>query len=641
MSAASATEFNPYYKWLGISGVNSAPDHYRLLGIDLFESDAEVIAVAAERQMTHVRKYQTGRFAPYSQRVLNEIAAAKICLLDPQKKQDYDSVLRARERGDNSSIAVDLGINADTPSRRTNRGTRRWPLLLIAGCVGTSAIVALFLPWRRSDNSLLVGDPKLRETELIVERKHSNVGDTVPDSGSPKDGEVSRRPISVAEAAKGRSIQPRQMSANPRPLLVDLPPIGEKRNEEISLPSKNGAELNGLEELNNSFVRTLVPTRSELIEVRKKLKHFLAKKKKEKSLVGDDLRSLFDQEPYSDGGAARYALLLEIRDVAAANMDFDEVWGWTIQLIGEFQVADPSILETTAIKLAKNVRGNSVGQSRLLHSALEKMWKSIRDANFALAHEMAKALTVIAKSTGDREAIKWARGLPELVRRIEIRHKELEPFRKLLREEPGNVVANDSIGRYRCFDIGDFASGLALLAKGPSGELKKLANRELRRPTPMEKKSIADEWWDFSSQMPIDAADHIRDHVASLYRSSVFQIPAHERQQVWARLAQLAYSRPHFNPMISIVGTAWKVEWNDQAPWDRIAFFPDGKCLVVCQEKELLHFWQSANATVMVVNQDGTRTFSMTPVADSQVLCEKHNSISGQQMAKGIGRRLN
>ena len=42
-----------YHKLLGISG--ESPDHYRLLGIDRFEPDADVVSNAADRQMIDLR----------------------------------------------------------------------------------------------------------------------------------------------------------------------------------------------------------------------------------------------------------------------------------------------------------------------------------------------------------------------------------------------------------------------------------------------------------------------------------------------------------------------------------------------------------------------------------------------------------
>ncbi len=86
--------FDPYRKWLGIPPQELPPHHYRLLGVGLFESDSDVISNAADRQMVHVRSFQFGEHSELSQRILNELAAARLCLLDPQKKAEYDGQLR-------------------------------------------------------------------------------------------------------------------------------------------------------------------------------------------------------------------------------------------------------------------------------------------------------------------------------------------------------------------------------------------------------------------------------------------------------------------------------------------------------------------------------------------------------------------
>ncbi|HET6879142.1 MAG TPA: DUF1080 domain-containing protein [Pirellulales bacterium] len=89
--------FDPYRKWLGILPAEQPPDHYRLLGIVRFEDDADTISNAADRQMAHVRTFQTGPHSVLSQKLLNEIAAARVCLLDAAKKGEYDRQLRAKE----------------------------------------------------------------------------------------------------------------------------------------------------------------------------------------------------------------------------------------------------------------------------------------------------------------------------------------------------------------------------------------------------------------------------------------------------------------------------------------------------------------------------------------------------------------
>lgn len=90
------SEFDPYYKWLAIPPAEQPPHHYRLLGLVLFEADADVISAAADRQMSHVRSYQHGPHSDRSQHLLNEISNARVTLLRPETKAQYDAQLRAR-----------------------------------------------------------------------------------------------------------------------------------------------------------------------------------------------------------------------------------------------------------------------------------------------------------------------------------------------------------------------------------------------------------------------------------------------------------------------------------------------------------------------------------------------------------------
>jgi hypothetical protein len=87
--------FDPYYKWLAIPPQDQPPHHYRLLAIPLFEADPEVIECAADQRMGHVRTFQAGRYGSLSQQILNELAAARVCLLSHEKKLAYDAELQA------------------------------------------------------------------------------------------------------------------------------------------------------------------------------------------------------------------------------------------------------------------------------------------------------------------------------------------------------------------------------------------------------------------------------------------------------------------------------------------------------------------------------------------------------------------
>jgi len=87
-----AGPIDPYHRWLGIPPQDQPPNHYRLLGLQLFEDDADVIESAADQRMAHLRTFQTGTHSRLSQKLLNEVAAAKLCLLDPKKASSAEFV---------------------------------------------------------------------------------------------------------------------------------------------------------------------------------------------------------------------------------------------------------------------------------------------------------------------------------------------------------------------------------------------------------------------------------------------------------------------------------------------------------------------------------------------------------------------
>lgn len=136
------SEFDIYHKWLGIPPRYQPPNHYRLLGVEEFESDPEVIQSAAARQIAHVQTFRIGPQSELSQKLLNEIARAKVCLLNPQSKQLYDRDLKAltppstrpledglRVLDSGSSISSPLGKSAkERPPSIEEETFEPWPI---------------------------------------------------------------------------------------------------------------------------------------------------------------------------------------------------------------------------------------------------------------------------------------------------------------------------------------------------------------------------------------------------------------------------------------------------------------------------------------------------------------------------------
>lgn len=152
--------FDPYYTWLGISPKDQPPNHYRLLALDPFEENPNVISHAASRQMTYVRTFQNGEHAEASQGLLNHISAAKLCLLRPETKAAYDGRLR-------SELAVCVGGAEEEQTGEVRQRGRR--VALFVGFLVLAALAAViwgivsnsdrFLAAEGSDQSQRTDDP--------------------------------------------------------------------------------------------------------------------------------------------------------------------------------------------------------------------------------------------------------------------------------------------------------------------------------------------------------------------------------------------------------------------------------------------------------------------------------------------------
>ena len=185
--------FDPYHKWLGIPPAEQPPNHYRLLGVTLFESDPDVIANAAEQRIVHVRAYQIGKHSDESQRILKEISEARVCLLNADKKAEYDAHLRsaagAFPAAGSPAANAELGAisSAIRAGKHSGPRTRRpiW-LLAVCGSVVAAAVIAVaigLLSGGNEDASQTAAKPPAVEPTLADVSKPSpdaSLGGTKP-----------------------------------------------------------------------------------------------------------------------------------------------------------------------------------------------------------------------------------------------------------------------------------------------------------------------------------------------------------------------------------------------------------------------------------------------------------------------------
>lgn len=95
-----ARELDVYRDWLGITETARPLNYYQLLRLKAFEDHAETVRAHYRKMNAHVRKYAAGDFANESQKLLNELAKAMLCLTDAQRKREYDASLGRKDLGE-------------------------------------------------------------------------------------------------------------------------------------------------------------------------------------------------------------------------------------------------------------------------------------------------------------------------------------------------------------------------------------------------------------------------------------------------------------------------------------------------------------------------------------------------------------
>jgi hypothetical protein len=224
MPASPPDAFDPYHKWLGIPRGKRPVTHYQLLGISPTETDAEVIEDAAIRQSTHVRTYQLGQHAEVCQRILNEIAQARRVLLDPEKRNEYDSKLPTSIKFSPEEIPPEPPNRSTTKKTKKQRQSSGRGMIVGMSAAGVAllatAVGAMF--W-------------FSRPDVSVKKSPASTGAVVA-SAEKKPPLVIREFKKAPEKAPDR---PPNMVAD---RIVEKPPVTKKSDPDRMSPTKSFAD---------------------------------------------------------------------------------------------------------------------------------------------------------------------------------------------------------------------------------------------------------------------------------------------------------------------------------------------------------------------------------------------------------------
>lgn len=259
--------FDPYYKWLGIPPKDQPPNHYRLLSVDVFERDLDVIEGAADRLMGFVRQYQSGEHAAEAARILNELATARMCLLKPAKKAEYDAQLRRKQspaEPESGFPGIDFSVEQNlekaslvrtrskvSKSSKSASGTSARLLMVGGGIAATCLTIVVFVMSRQTRPPV----PKTTETTDVAVANPVNVKPDIPVVKTtapvivPPNPLLSKEPKLVTEPVEPTGpFEPLEPAGTPIDLLklVELPRdvvSGDWQQAKTALIGSSGSKI--------------------------------------------------------------------------------------------------------------------------------------------------------------------------------------------------------------------------------------------------------------------------------------------------------------------------------------------------------------------------------------------------------------
>ncbi|HVW00347.1 MAG TPA: PA14 domain-containing protein [Planctomycetaceae bacterium] len=525
--------FDPYHKWLGIPAGVRPPTHYRLLGLEVFESDPDVIDAAANRQMSYLKQVSTGAHAAESQKLLAEIAAARVCLLNPAKKSAYDERLKSESQP--TLVGPEpVGPLLSSPPRPARKRAFPMPLIAAAAVVGLMAAVGV---WKLAFGTRSRVPNGVDNTQVATvtdshpkkaQRQNEDDGpvqDPASHSQPPKKPPVSRKKPAL-------QIEPEKtpMPDEPPPATVVITPTPPA--EDVGDRTEGPGVLSQKEP---------IPPSSEVAAAQQKIREVFESEikgaKSPAAKVEIARRMLSQADDRKNELPTVYALQMSARDLAAESGEVPTAFEAIDQLTAMFEV-DPGRLREEALEAAAHGAKFSNQRTAVSDAALELAETAISEDDFATADRFAKIALTAARGASDATLAKRTAARVKEIDEQKQAFEELQADLKQLETDPDNPDANLRVGRFECFSKDDWEAGLPRLAKSSDAGLKQLALRELQNSTdPKEQLALADAWDQLAEKAQGPTREALDDHAEQWYRRAVGQLSGIEKLRVEKKLA--------------------------------------------------------------------------------------------------------
>ena len=570
-----SADFDPYHKWLGIPPEDQPPHHYRLLGINAFESDRDVIDNAADKQMVHLKSVVTSRFASQSQIILNELAAARRVLLNEKEKAKYDRQLRSELTVDSkpekqqppppiepvapakpSAVPRDSltikKVGGRAMSQRVRRKKSGGPALVIISLAAVGVALAAFMLSKVPQP--VAEKNKDSQAKSTPDHHVLPVGPkSVPEPQMPaeNDGAPSSEPadevLSIGQAMDESISEQTKESESPRVTTNNSTPPSESTPDDQSVlpqPDNSPVRDTGLISVTDQNrpdavlqAKLPVPSSEDRIkrvdQIRQKYKLRSGSSLSERRLLAEQI--LEDGIRTESDPNTRYAMYSLASKVASENGDVDTALRAVKQMEMEFQV------ESLDMKLQVMREAARVPE---VHAKVVEMTRSlINEAitvnKFEAASDLAKLFSSLTRRANNPQLKKQVVAIRKEIVFQQKEYEVISPYLKVLESQPDDEPSNLEVGRWYCLVKGTWGRGFPLLLKGSDAQFREVAELELQNPNEVKgQMRLGNAWWDAVSNVQGEKKERGQLRAVEWYRKALPKLGEVDKIEIDRRVSR-------------------------------------------------------------------------------------------------------
>ncbi len=198
--------------------------------------------------------------------------------------------------------------------------------------------------------------------------------------------------------------------------------------------------------------------------------------------------------------ASRYILLKLARDFAVQASDGLAAFEAIDQMAEQFQVDDVEMKMNVLGTLSKRARSPADHKS-IGDEAAGLIDAAIAHDKIDLAAKLCELALPEARASRDPDLLREVKALSDQCKALGKAYREMKEAEAVLDKAPDDPVANLTVGKYDCFQKGDWEKGIPMLALGQDEALKAVAIQEIGGVTKADEQvKVGDAWWDLAEK---------------------------------------------------------------------------------------------------------------------------------------------